>query len=91
MKKYKDPNGQTWDVEFWASAADNAVSCGSLIRNLAADLELAVAGWKARGEELAALRDYADTFDAWRDYAEAFEAYGNDLRQWMPTRREFGL
>jgi hypothetical protein len=78
MKKYTDPNGQTWDVEFWASVTDNAVSCGSLVRNLAADLELAVAGWKARGEEIERLKAYAVAWEMW-DYGTA------------PKRSEYGL
>jgi hypothetical protein len=91
MKNYTDKNGGVWDVEFWAKSLDPHTVAGSLVRNLADDLKLAVAGWKARGEEIERLREGVEIGHAWRSYAEAWEAYHDERRQWMPTRAEFGL
>lgn len=91
MKKYTDKNGHVWDVEFWAANADNAMSCGSLIRNLAADLDLAVAGWKARGEEIDRLQAHVDRCHDWRKYALAWEDWGDGEPVTKPQRSRFGL
>ena len=88
MKKYTDPNGQTWNLELWANAIDHKLSAGSLVRNLAADLELAVAGWKARGEEIERLKAHIEQCHAWRDYAKAWEAWDFGT---LPKRSDYGL
>lgn len=87
MNEYTTRNGATYG-DAYLSGAD------PLAASLWADLQLAIAGWKARGEEIerlvAANHSMAD-LSSWQLYAEAFEAYCDVKRDKLPTRAEFGL
>lgn len=90
MTIYKDPNGGTWDIEGVSRGWVNSEQA-ALIRHLAADLELAIAGWKARGEEIEALQDHVDRCHDWKRYAEAWEDWGAGELVAKPRRAGFGL